>query len=389
MAISAEPAQKPARQLPAGAIWDVGLDGLLFELDDIQRMKGQWVRLTVDYFAFNNGLDLNTNLAVAKKLKAAKQAGLKTILTIKFTTKHVKSLKSQDEFEREMGNLHRFLDLYYPSIDILIIGNDVLNSHFPVEKQLTLLSFYQQVSQRIRSYQQLMFEQKSWPVKPILMATPTYPVNTETQTILKQYMSFFSSLDWVEGFDIQFRYSSTENALNRFKQIAALAGPGKQIIVSKLTNPKRWRDIQMMPIPKVLSERFNRPANWTLKQYLTHLQTYPASAEEWYSFLTASPWYEQHLQELRDVYQQIAQEPQFMAAMLPLYQGRYRKQLVSYDIPQSLLGAIANRTLSDRTRTGKYKFNYGLSELYLGLQDSLSSPKQVPSNVDLSTTTSL
>ena len=103
IAISAEPAQKPARQLPAGAIWDVGLDGLLFELDDIQRMKGQWVRLTVDYFAFNNGLDLNTNLAVAKKLKAAKQAGLKTILTIKFTTKHVKSLKSQDEFEREMG----------------------------------------------------------------------------------------------------------------------------------------------------------------------------------------------------------------------------------------------------------------------------------------------
>jgi hypothetical protein len=346
----------------------VNYNGAIINVDvpDLGRTETRWMRIFIDYFDYKEGRqNINTNPGLAR-VEAAKSAGYRIILSLKFNYTNRDFPTSSGAIDADLDYLPVILNRLYGDIDIIVAGNEPFIESKPEQKDNRLVEYYKRAAMAVKSY----VDAQTRKVPIYIGAFNRLWLESEQTQAVKDYLAFARNTGWIAGADLHIHHDNINQITAAFTFVDNLLRGDQQMLITEFSLMRHWKNMLNQAIPAVLSSEYGREPGWKVYQYLDYtLNTSPVSLEEWLAFLQNSTWFESRKHYLSNAWNKFLEFPKFHVATYAMYQTYGNDPFTLDTDPWILNGLFVNRTVVPDSNNEFY-FNYGFIDDFVAIQQS-------------------
>ncbi|WP_394840325.1 hypothetical protein LVJ94_25920 [Pendulispora rubella] len=325
---------------------------------DVARTGAGWVRAFIDIFELQDAgeasMASNPDIVALGK---AHDDGYKIIVSLKYDfSRPDRTTFPSDPNGQPFRDLVTFttklLDLVYPKVDLLVIGNEPFIEVPSGQRDSNdLVLFYEHMADQVLAYRtnhgrDIPFyvgafnnlHEPAWH-GPGAVALLGYAKNTAG----------------IAGVDLHLHAGSVNEMRTAFDWAHAQLGDQKSFITTEFSLVQYFKKQLGETIDANFAKQYGIDPTWKVYQYLDFALKNPRPRDQWVDFLKASPWYvaaEPSLANAAD----LLHEKNFAVATYAIVQGQ--TSIGPTTAPWALNGLYCNRTCVPDPSTGASQFNY-------------------------------
>jgi len=346
----------------------VNYNGVIANIDvaDLDRTQTTWMRVFINYFDYKNGvLNINTNEGLAK-LEAAKAAGYKVILSLKFDFTGRNFPTGTAAIDADLGYVSTILGRLYDDADIIVAGNEPFIESIPDQRDSRLVNYYKRAAIAVLNYR----SGQTRKVPIYIGAFNRLWLTTEQTQAVNDYLTFARDNTWIAGADLHIHHDDINQITTAFNFVNSRLRTDQRMLVTEFSLMKHWKNNLDVTIPAILNTQYGRPANWKVYEYLNFtLNTAPVSRNEWVAFLQNSTWFENRKHYLSNAWAKFTAFPKFNVATYGMYQTYGSAPFTINTDPWVLNPLFVNRTVV-KNSSDENQFNYSFIDDFRAIQNA-------------------
>jgi hypothetical protein len=352
----------------AGQSLGVNFNGFTgrIDIEDLDRTQTTWMRVFINYFEYKEGrLDINNNPGLAK-LEAAKAAGYKVILSLKFDFTNRDFPVGTKAIDDDLSYVKVILDRLYDDADIIVAGNEPFIESKPDQRDSRLVDYYKRAARAVLTYP----DKRKVPIY-IGAFNRLWLASEQTQTV-NDYLTFARESEWIAGADLHIHHDDINHITAAMSFVDDRLRSDQKMLITEFSLMRHWKNNLGRTIPAILNTQYGRPAHWKVFEYLNYALTSPVSRPEWVAFLQNSPWFENRKHYLANAWMRFNAFPKFKVATYGMYQTHAGPFTINTD-PWILNPLYASQTVVKNPTTGLNQFHYSFIDDFRAIQNSATA----------------
>jgi len=333
------------------------------DIGDLDRTQTTWMRIFINYFDYKEGrLDINTNPGLAK-LEAAKAAGYKVILSLKFDFTNRDFPTGAKAIDADLSYVKTILDRLYDDADIIIAGNEPFIESKPDQRDSRLVNYYKRAARAVLTYP----GKRKVPI--YIGAFNRLWLTTEQTQAVTDYLTFARENEWIAGADLHIHHDDINHITTAMNFVDDRLRNDQKMLITEFSLMRHWKNNLGKTIPAVLTTQYGRPAHWKVYEYLNYTLASPVSRPEWVAFLQNSSWFENRRHYLANAWARFTAFSKFNVATYGMYQTHAGPFTINTD-PWILNPLYASQTVEKNPTTGLNQFHYAFIDDFRTIQTS-------------------
>jgi hypothetical protein len=332
------------------------------DVGDLDRTETTWMRVFIDYFDYKEGrLNINTNEGLAK-LEAAKAAGYKVILSLKFDFTGRNFPTGTATIDADLSYVPTILNRLYNDADIIVAGNEPFIES--LQKGTNLVEYYKRAAIAVSNYR----NGQTRKVPIYIGAFNRLWLTTEQTQAVVDYLTFARNNTWIAGADLHIHHDDIHQITTAMNFVNSRLRSDQKMLVTEFSLMKHWKNNLGQTIPSILNTQYGRPASWKVHEYLNYAISSPVLRPEWVAFLQNSSWFETRKHYLANAWGKFRAFSKFNVATYGMYQTHGGAFTINTD-PWILNPLYASQTVEKNPTTGLNQFHYSFIDDFRSIQN--------------------
>ncbi|WP_020661319.1 hypothetical protein [Amycolatopsis benzoatilytica] len=364
-ACSSSASDQPAPEAPPpdGALGaNFNDDAEILTWDDLDRSHATWVR----GFTAMPKLDRGPATAdpTVKKLLAAAERRHRTVLTLKFPYFHQPLPRpGTPEMQADLARVDKILPAVLDKVDILTIGNEpFIESTRADWNNGALNAFYETIAAHVL---------KSPAGKTVLYMGALNNLDDPKWTGkgTERWLQYVRETSGIAGTDLH-PHVGAQGEVQAFLDYTLPRLGAKKFLATEFSLVQLWKKHLSDPVPAAYASKYRVPADTKVWQVIRDSLHQPVPKQQWYDFLSGSPWFEDNKHFLRDQMARFRGTGKLAVACYGIDQGTSSLAGGNFgpQTPPWLLNSVFARATVQRNPDGTAAPNYAWLEDFTALQ---------------------
>ncbi|HEU4962097.1 MAG TPA: hypothetical protein VFT56_17035 [Sphingomonas sp.] len=279
--------------------------------------------------------------------------GFKVILNLKynFTGSDFPSDPNSQAFLDLRAFTTQLLDQVFPSVDIIVVGNEPFIESDPADRDNDLVLFYKHMANHVITYNRS--SGRNIPLYVGAFNNLQKP-DWETQPA-KDLIAYARNTPGVTGIDLHLHTASVAEMQQAIDWAKGQLGSGKAIISTEFSIKNYFKNQLGKTIDPTFAAQYDVDPSWKVYQYLNYSLQNPRPRPEWVDFLKGSDWFMSHHLALENADTLFDSE----GLVIATYSLRQSQSSIGPTTDPWMLNALyCNRSCVPNPTTGLPQFNY-------------------------------
>ena len=325
-----------------------------YQKSDVDRTGAKWVRAFVDVTRlYKQGASTIGTDPDLMGLVKAHDDGFKIILNLKydFTGSDFPSDANSQAFKDLRAFTTQLLDQVFPSVDIIVVGNEPFIESDPADRDNDLVLFYEHMANHVITY-----NRNSGRNIPLYVGAfnNLQEASWETQPA-KDLIAYARNTPGVTGIDLHLHTASIGEMQQAIDWAKGQLGGAKSIISTEFSIKNYFKNQLGKTIDPGFAAQYGIDPSWKVYQYLNYSLQDPRPRPEWVDFLKDSDWFMSHHLALENADKLFDSEGMVIAT----YSLRQSQSSIGPTTDPWMLNALyCNQSCVPNPSTGLPQFNY-------------------------------
>ena len=340
----------------SGSILGVNYNGLTrnYQKSDVDRTGAQWVRAFVDVTRlYNQGASTIGTDPDLMGLVKAHNDGFKVVLNLKynFTGSDFPSDVDSQAFKDLRAFTTQLLNQVFPSVDIIVVGNEPFIESDPADRDNDLVLFYEHMANHVITY-----NRNSGRGIPLYVGAFNNLQEPGWQTqAAKDLIAYARNTPGVTGIDLHLHTASIAQMQEAIDWAKQQLGSGKSLISTEFSIKNYFKNQLGKTIDPTFAAQYGIDPSWKVYQYLDYSLQHPRPRTEWVDFLKDSDWFMSHHLALENADKLFDSE----GLVIATYSLRQSQSSIGPSTDPWMLNALyCNQSCVPNPSTGEPQFNY-------------------------------
>lgn len=325
-----------------------------YQKSDVDRTGATWVRAFVDVTRlYKQGASTIATDPDLMGLVKAHNDGFKIILNLKynFTGSDFPSDANSQAFKDLRAFTTQLLNQVFPSVDIIVVGNEPFIESDPADRDNDLVLFYKHMANHVITY-----NRNSGRNIPLYVGAFNNLEEPAWQTqAAKDLIAYARNTPGVTGIDLHLHTASIAQMQQAIDWAKGQLGPGKSIISTEFSIKNYFKNQLGKTINAAFAAQYGVDPSWKVYQYLNYALQHPRPRPEWVDFLKDSDWFMSHHLALENADKLFDSE----GLVIATYSLRQSQSSIGPNSDPWMLNALyCNQSCIPNPSTGLPQFNY-------------------------------
>ena len=280
------------------------------------------------------------NHVTMRTLRSVSARGYRTVLNLKFPYNQAAvPAPNSPEMEIALARVDKVLPVVMGLVDILVIGNEPFIESRPEDRGDALNVFYETVADHIIAYRDTHGD-NGRRTRLYLGALNRLDLPDRQTAATERWMTFVRQTPELAGVDIHPHVPSPEAVQPFLDYILPRLRANQTFLATEFSLVWYWQAHLSDPVPREFADRYGFSRDSLVWQVILAATQTPFPQEQWNSFLSLSPWYEQQRYFLGDQMQKFRATGRLAVATCDYRQGLPMSQNFAPDKPPWVLNCV-------------------------------------------------